>query len=402
MNSSARAQVKKRVLVVMSEVPFPPRKNGLTLRYYPLLCRLSQQCRVTLAAVGDNEKIELGELHHLLEKFVPLRKQNDKPPIWGKALVRMLQILPFGMPFDYYSYDAATLIRQLKVVLADEYDVVLWVTQSHVLYGSLPFLKKHRLVIDAIDSISLHVMRNNSGDGLIQRLRAAKIRRWEASLMEHARTGFYISPVDRAAIEPLVRKVDLQVSPNGILIEDYTPERAALRSPCLGFLGNMSYEPNIDAVHRLYRLFIALKASIPELSLYIIGRDPVPSILAYGDKPDVYVTGTIDNIWPHVNAVDIFVMPMVKGAGQQNKLLEVMYAARPIIASRVANGGVGAVDGESLLIAEEDAEFEEKILSLLRDPALREKIGAGGARFVRETYDWDRVVKQMAAVLDNA
>lgn len=390
----------KRVLVVMPEVPFPPRKNGVTLRYYPLLLRLSKKFRLTLAAVTDHDDIELGDLRACLDDFIPLQRANSQPSLITKILAQRLRFFPLGVPYDYFKYTTNNISKQIGKVLVREYDAIVWVTLDHLLFENLHHLKKHRLIIDAIDSISLHAIRSTPTNGLIDRLKIGKMKRWEAAIMSAARVGFYISPVDLDAIAPLVQHTKLHISPNGILIEDYIAQKASLQSPSLGFLGNMSYGPNIEAAHRLYRLYRALKKQIPDLSLYIIGRDPDESLLRYTDDPNVHVTGTIDNIWPYVNAVDIFVMPMVKGAGQQNKLLEVMYARRPIVASSVANGGVLAVDNESILIADDELSLQQKILSLLKDVERREKIAAAGERFVRETYDWDAIAARFAAAIE--
>jgi len=391
----------KSVLVVMRELPYPPRKNGLTLRYYPLLMRLSQQFRLTLAAViwKQGDDMALGELGDRLDRFIPLHRSAPKPSLSRTLSTQLLRVLPFGIPFDHYDYGAAGFADQLRPILADHYDAVIWVTQDHMLYASLPLLKKHRLIVDAVDSISLHMIRNMKSRGLVRVLRTRKVKHWEAAMIDRAATGFYISPVDLDAVSPLVNHVKLAISPNGTLIEDYIDTRAELTSPSLGFLGNMSYGPNIDAAHRLHRVYRALKQAVPNLSLYIIGRDPDPSLVAYADDPDVHITGTLDSIWPHVNAVDVFVMPMAMGAGLQNKLLEVMYAGKPIVATSVANGGVLAVDGESVIIADDEDAIADAVLSLLRDPERRQRIAAAGARFVRETYDWDHIAARFAAAV---
>ncbi|MAJ61741.1 MAG: hypothetical protein CBC48_18535, partial [bacterium TMED88] len=83
-----------------------------------------------------------------------------------------------------------------------------------------------------------------------------------------------------------------------------------------------------------------------------------------------------------------------QGAGLQNKLLEIMYAGRPIVASPEANGGLGAIEGESIELARNEPEFLEKMTALLDDPDRRSRIGAGGRRFVEAEYLWDSVYRK--------
>jgi len=394
--------MKAKVLVVMPESPYPPRKNGIALRYYPLLLRLCERFDIDLAMTVDDDKAatNVGELEHKLQRVIPLRRINVQPSLSHRIYAQLHRISPVGVPFGHYYYGAQAMAAQFKSVLSEKYHAVVWVTQNHVLHECLPYLSKHRLIVDGIDSSSLHTVRSLPLPDLMARLKIAKAKRWEATIINRAKAAFFISPVDLAEVKSLTKRSDLELSPNGILIDDYTPEKLALKSPSIGFLGNMSYRPNIDAVHRLVVLYRDLKESVPDLSLYIIGRDPDHSLLDYAKDPDITFTGTIDCIWPYVNAIDVFVMPMAMGAGQQNKLLEVMFAGRPIVASSIANGGVLAVDGESVLIADDHETLKEKTLSLLLDSELRQRLGANGKKFVDEKYNWDRIAEHFAATID--
>jgi glycosyltransferase involved in cell wall biosynthesis len=393
---------KRHLLVVIPESPFPPRKNGLSLRYYPLLDRLSRVFAIDLVVVTPNtdRPIALGDLGQKLHRVIPIHRPRPRPSFLTKVAAQLPRLLPFGMPFGYVDYGASYVAQQLKPVLSESHDTVLWVTQDHVFWKCLPYLKGRRLILDQVDSNTLHLRRLFSTPSLSRRVSIAKMQRWEARMMDSADVGFYISPVDLQAVERSVKHVALAVAPNGILIDDYCSEKAQVGSPSLGFLGNMSYLPNVDAAHRLHRIYQSLRDVLPGLKLYIIGRDPDPSLSEYSADPNVVITGTVENIWPYVNAVDLFVLPLRWGAGQQNKLLEVMYAGRPVVATAVANGGVGAVDGESILLGNDDETLRQKALALLRDSALREKIGTAGGRFVRQVYGWDQIAARFAQAID--
>jgi len=394
--------MKSKVLVVMPESPYPPRKNGIALRYYPLLQRLCGKFDIDLAMSIDDEPAatDIGGLDGMVRRAIFFRRSNVRPTFLHRVYAQLHRLSPFGVPFDHFYYGAPALVSQFRNILSEKYDAVVWVTQSHVLHECLPYLSGHRLIVDGIDSTSLHTTRSLPSCNLVGRLKIAKAKRWEATIINRAKAAFFISPVDLAEVKSLTKRSDLELSPNGILIDDYTPGKLALKSPSIGFLGNMSYRPNIDAVHRLVAVYRDLKEKIPDLSLYIIGRDPDHSLLDYAKDPNITFTGTIDCIWPYVNAIDVFVMPMAMGAGQQNKLLEVMFAARPIVASSIANGGVLAVDGESVLIADDHETLKEKTLSLLLDSELRQRLGANGKKFVDEKYNWDRIAEHFAATID--
>src|SRR3546814_7980412 len=57
------------------------------------------------------------------------------------------------------------------------------------------------------------------------------------------------------------------------------------------------------------------------------------------------------DVRPWLAAADAVVAPLLLARGVQNKLLEAMAMARPVVASSAAATGIDASDGEHLLVA---------------------------------------------------
>ncbi len=386
------------MLVVMADTPFPARKNGISVRYYPLLKRLARGVDVHLLCfVHDAGQVEIpGDLRACLKSFDVLVRSGRKPPLLQKLFVQLRRILPFGMPYFLYEYDASETAGRLAPWLRQPHDVLLWVFSSHVLQCAVPHVGSKKIFIDAIDSLTLHVSRRVSPVPFLSRVRAWKTRVWECSLLRQSDRCFVVSPVDAAVIRQGLPTVPLEVLPNGILTEDLGEGHVQLPTPSIGFLGNMTYGPNVDAVRRLVRIYRRLKPHFPSLVLYVIGRESSASALAMPVEKDIIFSGTVDNIWPHVNAVDIFAFPMAQGGGQQNKLLEVMAVGKPVVCTTVANGGIQAKPRESVEIADDEQEFAASLALLLADPDRRDELGKAGRDFVRTHYDWDRLAARLA------
>ncbi len=89
-------------------------------------------------------------------------------------------------------------------------------------------------------------------------------------------------------------------------------------------------------------------------------------------------------------ALDLFVLPSRK-EGLGVAALEAMAAGLPVVASRAGGLAESVLDGETgLLVPPGDpAPLAEALETLLRDPALRERMGAAGARRVGERYSAD-------------
>jgi glycosyltransferase involved in cell wall biosynthesis len=55
-----------------------------------------------------------------------------------------------------------------------------------------------------------------------------------------------------------------------------------------------------------------------------------------------------------------------------------------------------------ILIANEPAEFAQRVVQLLRDAALRERIAANARRLVEQRYDWQQIGRAFANLVEAA
>jgi glycosyltransferase involved in cell wall biosynthesis len=335
--------------------------------------------------------------------------QSSKPvqSPWRKILTRIRSWFPWNTPLEFVHYEAEEHIRRIADFAGNiVYDAVIWVTVSHADYirRLKSSINSKRWIVDLVDSPSLFSSRKRGGWGL--HYEKWHMRLWEARLIRSADVPVYISPVDARTIpKALTGGRTPHVIPNGIYVDDYVEDRVGSVSPLsIGFLGNMAYRPNVQAALKLYeQIYLPLKERLPEVELYIIGRAPAEEVKALERKGSIFVTGTVANIWPYVNSVSVFVLPLDAGAGQQNKILEVMYAARPVIASKISNGGIGAVHGQHILVCGEDPdEWVDATYGLLVDPARAERLGQAGRQFAIKQYVWPAICSEYEGLISGA
>ena len=90
-------------------------------------------------------------------------------------------------------------------------------------------------------------------------------------------------------------------------------------------------------------------------------------------------------------------LPNGEKEGLGNVILEALASGTPVIATR-SGGIVDIIDGHStgLLFEERNyKELAEKIISVLSEKKLREKLSQGGLKFVKEKYDWKKICKEL-------
>ena len=121
---------------------------------------------------------------------------------------------------------------------------------------------------------------------------------------------------------------------------------------------------------------------------YIVGRSPTAEVQALaGDK--VIVTGTVPDVRPYLQHAAVVVAPLRVARGIQNKILEAMAMARPVIASSECAAAVEAEIGQELLTSTSPADFIREIDTLLLDDALCARIGNAARQRVLSRYSWE-------------
>ncbi|MFP5431935.1 MAG: glycosyltransferase, partial [Alphaproteobacteria bacterium] len=85
--------------------------------------------------------------------------------------------------------------------------------------------------------------------------------------------------------------------------------------------------------------------------------------------------------------------------GIQNKVLEAMAMARPVVASPQAAEGIDAQDEMHFLIAANPAEEAAKINALLADPARAAQLGIAARARMEARYRWSATLAQLPDLL---
>lgn len=386
----------KKILLVFSELPYPARLNGISIRYAPIIAALGRRHEVHVAViVRPNETRYPEGLEDICESVEVFRRGRVHPSLVQRLSTRVTKCFSNDVPYPLYSYDNAEIERFLRTLeQARSFDSIVWVGSMHLEIGIKVF-GGERIVHDAIDSLYHGHLRKRQRS-VFHPIDSARIAAWERHLIRATAGTSFVSKIDAelfAGDAALMRKVS--VFPNGVFLGDF----AGIREPAandgvltLGFLGHMGYQPNIEAALRLARIYAAVRARDSAFRLLILGRDPAPEIRALAAKEGVEVTGAVDDIWEYIAKVDIFVFPMVSGAGQQNKVLEAMYGGKAVVCNALANSGIGAMDNAHLLIRKTDEEFVAAILELKRSSEMRQRIAQSGAAFVSEKYSWGNII----------
>lgn len=144
--------------------------------------------------------------------------------------------------------------------------------------------------------------------------------------------------------------------------------------------------------------FRAVASDIERLD--VIGAD-VPAV--FSGLPAKSVAWSESTEVADIDGIDVGVMPLADRTWEQGKcaykLLQIMAAGKPVIASPVGANREVVQDGVNGLLASTSEEWVAALRRLVADPALRQRMGAAGRQTVESDYSVQTVAPKLAALL---
>jgi glycosyltransferase involved in cell wall biosynthesis len=93
------------------------------------------------------------------------------------------------------------------------------------------------------------------------------------------------------------------------------------------------------------------------------------------------------------------VAPLRVARGVQNKVLEAMAMALPVVATTRAHEGLDARPGQHLFVEDDPSAFADLTARLLRDADLRATVGTAARAFVERQHAWPAIMTKVDQVV---
>ncbi|HVD09152.1 MAG TPA: glycosyltransferase, partial [Gaiellaceae bacterium] len=315
-----------RILICTLEAPLPP-PNGLRLMVSALVRELRREHDVRIVGFRAPDQKEGAD-----DGFMRLLPRPNPSPVSDVAWLLRAAARRRPLHADLIAGRiAGPLFEEIERFRPDVVHVA-----SGRLAGLGKLLSGRPSVLAALDAWHLNVeARALLAGGVRRRLllgEAARVRRFEAAEYPRFPRIVVVSDADREALLAVDHRLPISVIPNGVDVEAYAPDPAAVRDPDrIVFTGVMSYAPNVSAAELLAkRVYPRVRAARPSARLAIVGRSPAPRVSALAG-PGVEVTGEVPDIRPWLTSSRVYACPMVSGTGIKNKLLEAMASGLPCV-----------------------------------------------------------------------
>ena len=385
-------------------VPYTP--NLVRVRPYNLIRALAARGNsVTVATLTANaaEEADISRL-----ESIGVRVISSRLPRW-QSMINCMLAVPSRLPLQaVYCWQPELMSKIRQAMTAASFDAVHVEHLRGARFG-LAVLKGSSIPVvwDSVDSIT-HLFRQAASQArklsskAMTAFELSRTARYEGWLTGQFSRVLVTSPIDRQAFLELAPGYGerLVVLPNGVDLEYFQPDSPPNREPAeLVISGKMSYHANVAMVlHLVNDIMPHVWAERPETKLTVVGKDPPRELLALTNRPGVQVTGSVPDLRPYLQHATVAVAPITYGAGIQNKVLEALACATPVVASPQAVSALQIRAGEEILVAEEPQVFARQVLALLANPAWQRQMGEAGRQFVERHHSWDAVAGQLEQI----
>jgi polysaccharide biosynthesis protein PslH len=397
-----------RLLFLTSRLPYPP-FQGDRLKIYHILRILSRKHQITLLSFCEDSAEN--SLSHELDQFCQRIETIILPK--SKSYLNILMGLFNSKPFQVSYYHSLAFQRKLNQLLTeDKYDLI----HTHLI-RMVPYSADLQIpkVLDLTDAISeyLKTRYETTRNPIVKAglfIEWQRMLRYEPILQKFNRISVCSEP-DRDNLLKTAPTAKIEVIRNGLDIDYFEPNPSQQPEPnSIIFTGNMTYAPNEDGLMYFYREILPLiRQTIPTVKLYIVGKDPSPTVQTLAAE-NIIVTGKVPDLRTYYSLAQVSICPIRFGAGTLNKVIEPMAMGIPVVSTSISCVGMNVTpiqdphfasadyQGQNIVFADTPETFAQSVINLLKQPELRQKIGAAAIELVKAEHDWESIVAKLERI----
>lgn len=399
MKASTSVQ-RRRILFLL---PFAPRfdaMHGGGRVMAQLLSELADRHDITLLYLraGDEPQIDTTLRDRCIQVEEVLRP-GITCSVLGKWLYRMrvavgllvgrpIQVIDWRVP--EYLERLSCLVRQWQPdIVQIEFHVMSQYLSALDQCPAPRILTEYEVGMSAVREQSL-LLRGYAQ--MVARIDSLAWARFEAAMIRQMQAVIVFTERDQRAIESIAGNIPIVRIPFGTYVPDRPLDPLGSTPASLVFIGSFIHPPNVDAAARLITsIFPRVCASVPDVTLYIVGDQPPPSIRRMASER-VIITGRVPDVMPYLDQAALVVVPLRLGGGMRVKVLEALAAGKAVVASRRAIEGLDLVDGEQIALAESDEQFAGAITMLLANPVRRGMLADHARAWACDHLGWDNII----------
>lgn len=393
------------LILLVHRIPYPPNK-GDKIRSYHLLRFLAERYEVHLGAFVDDpadwpHRDGLADLCASI-KLVRLPRRL--------AAMRSLSAFVSGQPLTVPWYRSGGLMRWVEQTFARTGARRLLAFSAAMAQFADAAPPGTRCVLDMVDVDSekwrQYGERHGGPLGWVYRREAHRLLAWECRVAAAFDSTVLVTPEEVKLLVSAAPEIEHRVHAveSGVDTRYFDPAVGFTNpypagSRPLVFTGAMDYWANVDAVCWFAdEVFPRLRERCPDARFYIAGARPSATVRELARRPGIEVVGAVPDMRPWLAHARLVVAPLRVARGIQNKVLEGLAMARPVLATPMALEGLD-LGSEYPLRSEQPEDFARRAGEILDGEGV-DHLGTDMRAWVCERYDWSARLQPMAALLE--
>lgn len=397
-----------RILFLANLIPYPL-DNGGKIFTYSVLKTLSENNVVDVLCFYEKEDINKAkeELSSYCNSItaLPIRvttRENMKL-MMAKAALSVFSDKPLAI--------SKYITKEMKVNIKDKlnrnvYDCVFFNILS--MYAYAPYIKKYAPNIKTVLYeqncevliYSRHLKETNSLlKQMFIKIESRKLKGFEQKAIHDVDKLILLSDEDRIALG--MNKSECSIIPIGVCPAEYTKRFMTKTDNVVRmlFVGTMTWSPNNEGIIWFLKNVMPMCMDDSKYELYIIGKNPSNKVQELcSHYKNVNLLGYVNDLEEYYEKCDVLVVPLFIGSGQRVKIIEAFSRAYPVISTSIGLEGLKYVDGETVLVANDEHTFKQQI-DKCSDYHMLGCIGQAGKKVFESEYSTDVVKDKIKAVI---
>ncbi len=400
--------MRPSVLFLAHRIPYPPNK-GDKIRSYHILLELCAHYDVHLGCFIDDPEDEqyIEKLRPLCASLYCLPVKNSRRYI--KAALAFAQAKPITLPL----YSSSKLQRWVQQTTErHKIDKIMLFSGAMAQFVVEPQFNSATRVIDFVDIDSdkwaQYAQKKSGIARWVYRREHRLLQRYEIKITHQFDKSLFVSEKEAALFKSLIPPslaTKVNYLNNGVDSHYFDPETVKNHPPIqpgpfIVFTGAMDYWANEDAVTWFCdKVWPTLLKQQPALSFMIVGSNPTPAVKQLGTLERVLVTGRVKDVRPYIAQAVHVVAPLQIARGIQNKVLEAMAMAKPVVATSMAMEGIPLHTDLAVIVADTAEAYIQACDNVLNNPQQMDI--EANRHWIQQQFNWRNTLANLPELLQN-
>jgi sugar transferase (PEP-CTERM/EpsH1 system associated) len=397
----------KDLLFLAHRIPYPPNK-GDKIRSWNILRHLAGRYRVHLGCFVD----DADDWRHLDTVREVCGECHFEKLDLTRAKIKSLASLARGEPLTLGYYRSRAFRSWIDgLVRRNDIEGVFAFSSSMAQYAIDGRFARGPVIVDFVDVDSdkwaQYAAKKGVPEKWIYAREARTLGRYERRAAAAASASLFVSEAEADLFRSMAPESAAKTFGinNGVDFDFFDPD-TSYPDPFEGardavvFTGAMDYWANADAVGWFAEEVLPrLRQRCATAKFWIVGSNPGPEVQKLARLAGVSVTGWVPDVRPFIAHAGAVVAPLRVARGIQNKVLEAMSMAKPVVATPQALDGIDAEPGRDLVVASDPEPFAASVAALFAGGDGPD-IGRNARRRVRAGYGWDANLSALNAMFE--